>query len=164
MKGSRSRRATTSGPASLERNSFSYFISLFSSAFCVKILLQLFGRDRGLHTLGGHFGFGAPEQGVEDDFAEILVTPVGVVVAARETKAAPAAGPLAGPHHCFVTPAGGNDVFVWAARIDVRPLANGLGRFGDEDGGEATFFGVRTEAQIEIPFIADAEGLYAALD
>ena len=55
----------------------SWFVSLFP-ALNIEVLLQLFGRDTGLHTFGRHC-FGAPEQGVEDDFAEVFVAPVGVI-------------------------------------------------------------------------------------
>ena len=51
--------------------------------------------DDGFDALGGHFGFGDPEDGIEDDLALIGVAPIGVGVTAGKAETAAAVGPAA---------------------------------------------------------------------
>ena len=52
-----------------------------------------------MHAAGGNFHTGAPEDGVEDDPAEIIVALVLMIMGAGEPKAPATVGPLDGPHH-----------------------------------------------------------------
>ncbi len=54
------------------------------------------------HALGRHLEPGAPDNGVEDEFAKIRVPPVRVEMAAGEPEAAPAVGAFHRPADCEI--------------------------------------------------------------
>src|SRR5207247_6315636 len=114
---------------------------------------------------------------VEDYFALVRVARSGVGMSSGKTEAAPAARAFAGPHHRFLTATGVDDMLIGSARIDIRPAAHLLGRFGHEnrsDLGDLTRSGpaercIRVlsgcaEPDVEIPLIAIAERLHPAGD
>src|SRR6266404_5370182 len=82
------------------------------SPLAIEILLEVGLGDFGFDAGGGDFGFGEPDEGVEDGFAEVVVGPVVVEVSAGEAETASAVGALDGPHHGFGPAAGGDDVGV----------------------------------------------------
>src|SRR5205823_14877288 len=70
-------------------------------AFVVEVLHQVAGVQIDLCAAFGDVLFGGPEQGVDNQAAEIFIAPVFVIVRAGETEAAAAVGAIVGPGHVF---------------------------------------------------------------
>ena len=113
--------------------------------------------------LAGHIDFGYPEDGVEDDLAEVVVAPVLMVVAAGEAEAAAAIGPAAAPGDDLSVPPLDRFADCGVALVGaIGPVHRALGRHGGQDRPHR--LGVVPETDVEIPFIGDLKRLYAAQD
>ena len=109
------------------------------------------------------FGIGGPSEGVEDDFAEVVVGPIFVEVAAGEAEAAASTGAFVGPGDVLGFSGGNGFADVGVSGVGAVFSAHRfLRRMGGEDGGDA--FHVGDETHVEIPFVADRKGLHAAGD
>src|SRR5258708_4293495 len=84
--------------------------------FGVEVLFQLLLGDGALHARGRDFALGRPEDGVQDERAEVVVAPVLVGVAAGEAEASAAIGPLDGPGEHLVVSLGREDVLIRPTR------------------------------------------------
>src|SRR4051812_13120171 len=85
---------------------------VWTASLGVQVLLELRWSDLALHARGGHVHPGRPEDGVQDELAEVRVAPVLVIVSAGEAEAAPAVGSLDGPGEDLVPSPGLDDVLV----------------------------------------------------
>lgn len=66
----------------------------------IKVLIELSFRDRfGGDSRVGNFLSGSPDDGIQDDLAEIIDGPVPVPVPTGESYSAPSIGSFHGPHH-----------------------------------------------------------------
>src|SRR5437016_5631436 len=65
----------------------------------IEVLFQVLGSQDAGDSVGGDLDFGGPENGVQNELAEVVVAPAFVVVAACEAEAAATIGPLEGPCH-----------------------------------------------------------------
>src|SRR5437899_4077077 len=78
-------------------SSFTSRLCLFFSAFWIEILCEFIRGDRAWNSIGRDFGFGSPKDCVQDDFAEIIVSPIFVEMCAGEAEAATAIGTFTSP-------------------------------------------------------------------
>src|SRR5208283_2973108 len=122
-----------------------------------QVLLQLPGSHLTLDAGRGHVQAGRPEDGVQDELAEIGVAPVLVEVAAGEAEPATAVGTLHDPGQHFIAALGLEDVLVRAAGCGRDALPRVVVGPGHDDRRDAFHF--RTEADVEVPLVADREGL-----
>jgi len=113
----------------------------------------------GGHAVGGDVGAGDPDQGVEDDLAEIVVGPVVVPMAAGEPETSSAVGSFIDPGDVFGHAHAGADVFI-AAVGPVFAFSCGVGRNGGKDGSNVGH--VFDEAHMIVPLVLDLEGFDAS--
>src|SRR4051812_45148589 len=130
-------------------------------SFWIQILLQVFSGERGIDAVGGDFSFGHPNDCIQDDFAEAIVGPVFVGVAAGEAEAASAVIPFESPHHCSRMAARFLDVFVRASGRNVWTIPDAVRGRVHQYLRELAFrtFG---PTHVEIPFILFRERLQTA--
>ncbi len=117
------------------------------------------GGGLGGHAIGGNVGAGDPDQGVEDDFAEIVVGPVIVPMAAGESETSSAVGPFIDPGDVFGHAQAGADILI-AAVGSVFASSGFVGRYGGKDGSNVVH--IFDEAHMIVPLVFDLEGFDAA--
>src|SRR5271157_1748287 len=101
----------------------------------IQTLLQLLGSHLTLEAGRGYVQAGRPEDGVQDELAEIGVAPVLVEVAAGEAEPAAAIGTLYDPGQHFIAALGFEDVLVRAAGSRCGPIRSArCPRKGPEEG------------------------------
>src|SRR2546423_8200876 len=69
----------------------------FPRPFLIQILLQIFGCDMALNSIGRHFSFGRPGNRVEHELPDFVVAPVLMVMASGKPEAAAAIRTFASP-------------------------------------------------------------------
>src|SRR5262245_46274200 len=111
-------RSTTAAPAPAidSTSNRRRLISLFR----VQVLLHLRLAHRRAHAVPGHIQLADPEKSVDDDLAEVRITPIDMKMSAGEADAAAAVRALHRPHHRLGAPLGLLNVLVRPTRIDVR--------------------------------------------
>src|SRR5271157_4136269 len=124
----------------------------------IQILFQLLGSHLTLDAGRGYVQSGRPEDGVQDELAEIGIAPVLVEVAAGEAEPAAAVGTLHDPGQHFIAALGLEDVLVRAAGRGRDTLPRVVVGLGYDDWRDAFYLG--TKAHVEIPLVADGEGLH----
>src|SRR5262249_38039141 len=70
---------------------------LHARLFAVEVLFESVGGDGAIYAIGRHIRFGAPNDGVEDEFSEFVIAPVLVIMPPRKAEAASPIWPLEGP-------------------------------------------------------------------
>ena len=92
----------------------------------------------------------------------VVILPIEVEVAARETETTATIGAFDRPHHRFRFSLRRLDMWIRSFGVNVRAVAHGICRRGDKNILHAGL--PFAEAHIEIPFILRLEGLHAARD
>src|SRR5205814_1655373 len=113
-----------------------------------------------LHPVLRYVDFRDPDGRVEDGFAEVVLGPVPVDVAAGAAEAAGAVGVLADPHDVLdlVLADALADLGIAAVRV-VLALAGAVGGDGGEDGGDALH--PFAEAHVVVPLVIGRERPHA---
>ncbi len=119
--------------------------------FRIEIRREFPGRHLAEHSPGRNLRLGRPEDGVENDFALVVIAPVFVEMAAGEAEAAPAVRSIKGPGNGLRQPIGHRlaDVRVAGMRA-VRAFHGIFRRVGGENMAQLTFL---RETHVEIPFV-----------
>ena len=118
--------------------------------FLIQVSVDLvFGRSPGADAAFGDIESGDPDDGVEDDLAEVIDGPVAVEVAAGVAAAPRSIGTFKSPHHGL-----------WFAEsiaaVFVPEVGGDEGLFGGDAGEERDRFFV--ELKVVIPFVEDLDG------
>src|SRR4051812_29414343 len=132
-------------------------------AFISEILVEVVLVYLGFDSIRRYLSPGAPNNGVEDGFAEIVVTPIPMEVPARKSKSSAAIGPLDGPHHVLWLSFVLLNFRISTVGIEcARPPARVLGRQRSQN----RFYVLHAfrKAHMIIPLIIDFERHYATSD
>src|SRR5262249_31966087 len=119
------------------------------------------GGRAGGDAVGRDFALGGPDDGVEDELAEVVVAPVEVDVGAGEAEAPAAVGPLAGPGNMLGPAATLYHLRLAAARAETL-FARRLRRDCTQDRGHALHLGA--ESHVVVPLVVDRKRLDATRD